>query len=328
MYNRSVLLACACILVCSGVFAQFPPAAGMPGSTAIKYDSSSIIGWATQCVVERGLADIQVPENGYASYGEAENAIGSSDGNPLSCISLGDKGVATVSFAQPFGDKPGNDFAVFENSFSDDFLELAFVSVSSDGENFYTFPSYSLTDTLTQIGTFGILDPTKIHNLAGKYRAGFGTPFDLNELSHILSLDLQHITHVRISDVCGSINPLYAAYDVENRIINDPYPTPFNTSGFDLDGVAIISAPSSGNPEITDQSLRFGPNPVTRFLHITFPEPTSGSYVISTLLGKIVNEGNLINGTNEISLAHLPNGIYCIRVFTTNSRLVKTFIKR
>jgi hypothetical protein len=328
MYYRSVLLACASILVCSGVFAQFPDAAGMPGSTAIKYDSSSIIGWATQCVVARGLADIQVPENGYASYGEAENATGSSDGNPLSSISLGDKGVATVSFAQPFGDKPGNDFAVFENSFSDDFLELALVSVSSDGDSFYTFPSYSLSDTLTQIGTFGILNPTKIHNLAGKYRAGFGTPFDLNELSHILSLDIQHITHVRITDVCGSINPLYATRDVENRIINDPYPTPFNTSGFDLDGVAIVSTPASGNPNIMDQSIRFGPNPATRLLLVTFPEPTSGSYVISTLLGNAVSAGNLINGTNEISLAHIPNGIYCITVNTTTTRFVKTFIKR
>lgn len=327
MFYRSVLFASAGLFICMGVFAQYPPAAGMPGSTAIKYDSSSIIGWATQCVVERGLADIQVPENGYASYGEAENAIGSSDGNPLSSISLGDKGVATVSFAQPFADKPGNDFAVFENSFSDDFLELALVSVSSDGVNFYTFPCHSLTDTLIQIGTFGTLDPTKIHNFAGKYRAGFGTPFDLNELSDIQSLDIQHITHIRITDVCGSINPLFATRDFENNIINDPYPTPFNTSGFDLDGVAILSASASAAFDYGNETIHIGPNPVSTNLVISLHNPDSGSFTISNLLGSIVSEGSLQNGINQVSLEHLPAGVYCLTMFTPGHRLAKTFIK-
>jgi len=59
----------------------------------------------------------------------------------------------------------GFDFAVFENSFNDSFLELAFVEVSSDGINFVRFPATSNTQTDVQITGFGTIDPTYINNL-------------------------------------------------------------------------------------------------------------------------------------------------------------------
>ena len=37
------------------------------------------------------------------------------------------------------------DFCVFENAFNDSFLELGFVEVSSNGNDFYRFPSTSFT---------------------------------------------------------------------------------------------------------------------------------------------------------------------------------------
>ena len=76
-------------------------------------------------------------------------------------------------------------FCCFENSFSDDFLELAFVEVSSNGIDFYRFNSISLTQENVQIETFGLIDARQIHNLAGKYRGMFGVPFDLSELANI-----------------------------------------------------------------------------------------------------------------------------------------------
>jgi hypothetical protein len=138
---------------------------------------------------------------------------------------------------------------VFENSFSDTFLELAYVEVSSNGADFVRFPSVSLTQATTQVGGFGTLDPTNIHNLAGKYRGGFGTPFDLADLIPLASptLDLDSITHVRVVDVVGRINaapgnPGYSpSLDADGRIINDPYSTPFPSGGFDLDGVGVIN---------------------------------------------------------------------------------------
>ena len=71
------------------------------------------------------------------------------------------------------------------------------------------------------------VNATEIYNLAGKYRAQFGTPFDLEELTGITGLDVNNVTHVKIIDVVGSLNESYASYDSQGNIINDPFPTPF-----------------------------------------------------------------------------------------------------
>ena len=134
---------------------------------------------------------------------------------------------------------------MFENSFNDNFLELAFVEVSSDGENFVRFRASSLTDATTQVGSNGSVDPTMLNNLAGKYRVGYGTPFDLEELRGKAGLDIDHVTHVRIVDVVGTIDPQYATRDWKGRIVNDPYPTNdtvWGSGGFDLTGVAVLRA--------------------------------------------------------------------------------------
>ena len=36
------------------------------------------------------------------------------------------------------------------------------------------------------------------------------------------------------------MNNLYASYDSQGNIINDPFPTPFETGGFDLDAIGVI----------------------------------------------------------------------------------------
>jgi hypothetical protein len=165
---------------------QFAPPAGQPGTTAIHKDSSAIVAWASGIEVVRGLINISNPSaehegSNYASFGEPSNALGQASGTSEQCVSFGDGGIATLTFAHPIQNGEGPDFCVFENGFTDTYLELAFVEVSSDGEHFVRFPSVSLTQTTTQIDGFGSLDATKIHNLAGKYRQGYGTPFDLQE---------------------------------------------------------------------------------------------------------------------------------------------------
>ena len=96
-------------------------------------------------------------------------------------VSLGRGGSITLAFDHPIRDGLGFDFAVFENAINDSFLELGFVEVSSDGVNFFRFDNDSLTTSL--VASFGEVDPTNVRNLAGKYRQGFGTPFDLEELA-------------------------------------------------------------------------------------------------------------------------------------------------
>jgi len=122
------------------------------------------------------------------------------------------------------------------------FLELAFVEVSSNGNDFIRFPAVSLTQTTTQVGSFGALDPTNLDNLAGKYRGGFGTPFDLAQVAGLSPLvDVDHIHFVRILDDVGSINPVLGRQDSLGNLVNDPYPTVFASGGFDLDGVAVMN---------------------------------------------------------------------------------------
>ena len=228
------------------LLAQFAPAQDQPGTTAMHADSSAFVAWATGCVAEPGPMNITNPGAGNAGAGwPASNVIGPPEGTyGVTC--LGDGGMATVTFASPICNREGPDFAVFENGFANAqnpslwFLELGFVEVSSDGVNFFRFPAYSNTQTLTQIGGMGCIDPSQIHNLASKYGAMYGTPFDLDEVPDDPLLDKNNITHVRIIDVIGNIDPEYATYDCQGHPVNDPWPTPFASCGMDLDAVGVI----------------------------------------------------------------------------------------
>lgn len=221
--------------------AQFDGAVGTDGCKAIPCTDSRIVSWATGVELNLGPQDIAVSDSPLVSYKDFKEAIGacSSDDN-LSVVSLGDGGTATLTFDRPIKNGPGPDFAVFENSFNDTFLELAFVEVSSDGVHFVRFAATSNTP-IESIGGMGSIDPTKINNLAGKYRSGWGTPFDLEELSGSENLDINNIRFVRIVDVVGTTDPVYATRDSHGNIVVDPYPTNSYSGGFDLDGVAVLN---------------------------------------------------------------------------------------
>ena len=163
--------------------AQFAPAVDQIGTTAISKDSAVFQFWAIEGVISRGWQNITDKKLGLATIGKIEDGLGSPDSR---VISLGDSGVITLTFPHRIQNGVGPDFAVFENSFNSTYLELAFVEVSSDGNHFIRFPSTSLTPTVIQLGNDAIMEATKIDNLAGKYKAGFGTPFDLELLKELL----------------------------------------------------------------------------------------------------------------------------------------------
>ena len=162
------------------------------------------------------------------------------------------------------------DFAIFENTFLDSFLELAFVEVSTDSQSWARFPNESLSQHKTQTGSFGFTQPTKIHNLAGKYRHPYGTPFDLQDVAMMSNIRINEIRYVRIIDVVGSIDTLYAQRDSKNRIINDPWPTPFPSSGFDLDAVGVIHQAEFNNinTSLTQNTIPFYFHSESRTIHL------------------------------------------------------------
>lgn len=321
-------------LLCTQIsFAQFPPPAGQPGSTAIHKDSPVFVGWATGCTVLRGYQDISNPTLGYADTGDSTSTLGKPGVNGL--VSLGDGGFAIVTFDAPVFNGPGWDFAVFENSFSDDFLELAFVEVSSDGINYFRFPATSLTQDSTQTDSFGSTDATKVNNLAGKYRAPYGTPFDLDDLKDEPGLDVNNITHIKIMDVVGSINEAYATFDHNGNKVNDPWPTPFPSSGFDLDAVGVIHQLNTGVHDLIANNLQFEvfPNPVQSRSTVKFytEDFSTATLSIFNLMGKEIfrfDRNEKVFGMNEILLPVLdvPAGTYIIKAETINSFGVKRII--
>jgi hypothetical protein len=236
---------------------SFDPPAGMPGSLAISHDSPKIRVWASRVIsLNRGPKNCASADTSPATAGLKENCLGPALENGV--ISLGDGGSITLGFPVPAVDGPGPDLVVFENGFSDGFLELATVEVSSNGIDFIQFPGISETSTEIQAGPFDTLNARNLYNLAGKYRSGFGTGFDFSELPESPDLDRKSINFVRIRDVIGSIDPAFGTRDSEGRIINDPWPTEFESGGFDLDAVGLIHPEESSLPMIWPNVLSPG----------------------------------------------------------------------
>lgn len=298
---------------------SYAPAAGLPGSTAIYKDDSQFVAWATGIEVTRGYRDAANPSLGFADVGTPENVLGIPQGY---IVSLGDRGEATVTFANPIFDGPGFDFAVFENG-GVGFLELALVEVSSDGIHFFGFPTHSETQTTTQIGSFGSPEAHYLYNIAGKYAGTYGTPFDLNEIPNNPLLDKQNITHVKVIDVVGSINPLYATFDSFNNPINDSYPTPFNSGGFDLQAVGIINEKVLKTETFTSEQFVIYPNPVNDVFFTNFKQNVAIKIYDNTarLVKKI--ESETLNGIN---VSDLPSGLYFVHFKYEESQIIKQLI--
>lgn len=240
-----------------GVFAgPFAPAAGLPGSTAIEASDRRIVGWATDVVAYEPGPEVA------AEWTNPNRALGPSTADNFDIVSLG-RGSITLTFDQVVEDRPGPDFAVFENGFSlapnSAFLELAFVEVSSDGTNFVRFPATSLSPEpdLTETN-FLLLDATNLDGLAGKYTLGFGTPFDLSDLpvkpidtastpTAPTTFNSNAVTHLRLVDIVGDGTTL----DHVGNPIYDQTPT-VGSVGFDLEAIAVLQAPMVEPPPTND----------------------------------------------------------------------------
>lgn len=304
-------------LIPAMAMAQFAPQALLPGSDAVHYDDGRIKDWASGCILQRGWKDIAQKDSGYTTAGDSTSAIGAYN---ASLVSLGDSGVAVLTFNHPVINGEGPDFAVFENGFANPlndtlaYLELAFVEVSSDGIHYTRFPATCNIQDTAQIDNFTYSDASFINNLAGKYIAGYGTPFDLDELKDIPGLDVNNITHIRIVDVIGSISPQYASYDKNDHIINDAYPTLYPTGGFDLNAVAVLNnnAATAVNNIGTEAALIY-PNPVKEILHLIMKEEGRYSYMLTDITGRSIATGNFKKET-AIDCTHKAPGFYFLQV--------------
>jgi hypothetical protein len=299
-----ILFFCSLNGIAQGPYA---PVAGSLGSTAIHKDSSVFIDWASACFIERGWQNITDTALGKTTIGDSFSATDKSGVNGV--VSLGDGGTAILTFSSPIINGNGTDFAVFENAFDNTFLELAHVEVSSDGINYFRFESVSLSQINTQI--INEVNTTEIKNLAGKYRAQFGTPFDLEQMIGITGLDVNNITHVKIIDVVGNINEPYASYDSQGNIINDPFPTPFETGGFDLDAIGVIHS-FVGIKELTT-AFKVYPNPASDRATIILDNHVDKTIQLIDLNGIIVKQVRTRSNQVELNLLQYAKGIYILK---------------
>lgn len=210
----------------------YPGPAGTPSSRAIAMDDPRIVAWATGHVDRVAGTDLG------PTWSDPTRAQGPAEGTAEGVLSLGRGGRITLTFDVVLADGDGPDLVVFENGFTDTFLELARVEVGS-GSVFVAFDSAARTPD--PVDAYGAVDPTTVHGLAGVYRRGQGTPFDLALLRQAEAVrsgqvDLDHITQVRIVDVVGD----GADLDSFGRPIHDPYPT-VDSAGFDLDAVGVLN---------------------------------------------------------------------------------------
>lgn len=232
-------------LVADLAYAPPPPATN---STAISMTSTLFRAWAT------GWTNYQPGAECDLAWQTPELATGTAQGAAFNIVCLGNGGQITMTFNQPIANGSGPDFAVFENAFEDDFLELAWTEVSSDGQNFHRFPTHSLT--VSNVPAFGQVFATNLIGFAGKYRAGFGTPFDLDELPATPGLDKNSIRFVRLVDIVGD----GASTDSFGNAIFDPHPT-VSSAGFDLDAIGVlhtrveIEAVASGSGTLSPSGL-------------------------------------------------------------------------
>lgn len=203
------------------------------------------------------------------------------------------------------------------------FLEIAFVEVSSDGENFFRFPAISMVQDTAQLNGFACISPTLIHNFAGKYEVFYGTPFDLDEVEDNELLNKNRITHVRLIDVVGNIDPEYATYDSEGHPVNDPWPTPFGSSGFDLDAIGVIhDLAHSDVPENGEELVSIYPNPVSGWLNVKADDLQSVE--VYNLVGQQV----MSSTESALDLSSLKEGIYFVRLVCEGMTITKRIVKQ
>ncbi|MBO7572939.1 MAG: T9SS type A sorting domain-containing protein [Bacteroidales bacterium] len=326
------LLVIVCVLLAVSVSAQ-----GLSNPLAMHKDSSAFVGWATSAEIVRGYVKISdttftytdnalgITSN-HAFYGTIDNCLGKANGQ---YISLGDGGYITLQFDSPIVNGVGHDFAVFENALIPNavpnqdsivFYELAFVEVSSNGVDFVRFPAVSHVQTDEQVGPFGYENSNLLTNLAGVFPVFYGYPFDLEELANEPNLDVNNITHVRLIDVVGSIDPQYGTYDSEGNIINDPYPTPFHSCGFDLDAVGVIHSLNSVQENISVDANAY-PNPASDFVNLSADRDFSVE--IYNVMGQKVLCSSEKSTFFAMDISGFKSGIYFVAFVFDDCRTVK-----
>ena len=238
--------------------------------------------------------------------------------SPQEILSLGESGEIVLEFTNnKIVDGPGVDFTVFENPFISFFdgsvaIEAGIVSVSQDGQEWYTFPY----DTTDMSGLAGVT-PTADNQHPTDPAVSGGDQFDLADLG------VDWVTFVKITDL--------GAYGSDK-------------GDFDLDAVVAVNSMSLDPTFVADNNnsipngfelLQNYPNPFNPSTTITFKLDnqsfaTLNIYSINGELVKTLVSASLSpgvhryewNGKND-SGQPVSSGMYLARLEAHGQRMVK-----
>jgi hypothetical protein len=198
----------------------------------VKVSDPRIVGWAESWV------DYQPGPGADAIWRDPARALGQGSNDVYDIVALGEGGTITVAFPWLLADGPGLDFVVFENAVPDDFIELAFVEVSSDGIHFARFDTVCLVER--PVGSYERINGRLVDGFAGPGGLGVGVGFDLASLeNHPLvvggQLDLDVVAFVRVVDVLGD-GSMVDSFELS---VHDPFPV-IGSGGFDLEAIGVL----------------------------------------------------------------------------------------
>jgi prepilin-type processing-associated H-X9-DG protein/prepilin-type N-terminal cleavage/methylation domain-containing protein len=207
------------------------------------------------------------PGLGQGTFGDPTQALGGPSGlgdyqGSLNVYRLGIGGSITLGFVdEAITNGTGADFVVYANPFyvngnpTEDYAELSFVSVSSDGVHFATFPTVS--KTTGPVAMYGNINPANVSGFGGVTpvyanvtasaidpfypAAAGGDAFDLSALSNspLIGegyLNLNDIRYVQITDVVSG-----TSVDSQGNTIYDP------GISANVDSVAVINGAYAGS---------------------------------------------------------------------------------
>jgi hypothetical protein len=127
----------------------------------------------------------------------------------------------------------------------------------------------------------------------------------------------------------GSINPTYGTTDSQGTFINDLFPTPFYSGGFDLDAVGVIHEQNEvGLGAEVETVIQVYPNPSNGSFYLKGIRTEDILFIeISNISGqKCEFNFNPVNG--QISfLNNMPSGLYLLRLNTSLGAAVIRFAK-
>jgi len=132
-----------------------------------------------------------------------------------------------------------------------------------------------------------------------------------------------------VVDVVGILDSLLGSRDASGKLVNDPWPTPFENCGFDLDGVGVIHhSPLNTHVPEDENPFRVYPVPCHDVMFLEDSEGVFKHWALYDIHGRMIMQGKMNKRINSINLAGIPDGIYFLNCAGEQQCFVERILKQ